>query len=430
MTLSTDQQAAADAVLKFLIDTEQKEMVVEGYPGCGKSFLTKYLITAIQSSSKLIHLLTNIEGNIDIHCTATTNKAAAVLQSFAEQKATTIHNLLGLKVTNNYSTGKTSLRKTGNYQVVEDSLVIIDEASYIDKHLLKLIRESTHNCKVLYVGDRYQLTAIHETVCPVFTQITDRAVLTGSERFEKDGAIATLGAQFRHAIDTGIFPKLLDKDSTGVIQRISGAEFKQLVNTEFSQRDLPDNHAKVLAWSNAKVRQYNDHIRKLYTDSQEFLIGERVVTNKPIFYQKPRSKFKKTMYSTEAMATVTGIKEGEEFNIKGWWIILDYKTRVFQPREQWMVKSYIKELTIKAKQTGDWTTYFNVIEFFGDLRAIHAATVYKAQGSTYDTVFVDLNDIGKCNQPNVVARMLHVAVTRAAKKLYLYGELPHKYSGV
>jgi len=428
MALSNDQKAAADSVLKFLMNGTQKEMVIEGFPGCGKSYLTKYLIDAVRSSTKLINLITNSKGDIDIHCTATTNKAAKVLGDMAGMSATTIHGLLGLKVTNNFNTGATSLKKTGNYQVLQDSLVIVDEASYTDKHLLKLIRESTLRCKVLYIGDRYQLTAIQETECPVFTEIPLKAELTGSERFEADGAISKLGAGFRHAIDTGIFPVIPQDDGTGTIQRVTGPEFQQLIEAEFGQKFLPENHAKIVAWSNNKVRQYNDYVRSLHTSSLAFLVGETVVTNKPIFGYV--NKQHKTIYSTESLAEVTDVDSGNEHGLDGWWIELDHKHRVFQPEHQWQVKALLKQERNVAKNQGNWVNFFALQEFFTDLRAVHAATVYKAQGSTYDKVFIDLTDIGKCNQPMVVARMLHVAVTRAASKIYLYGELPAKYTGL
>ena len=43
--------------------------------------------------------------------------------------------------------------------------------------------------------------------------------------------------------------------------------------------------------------------------------------------------------------------------------------------------------------------------------------------STYDKVFVDLDDISKCNSGNTIARMLYVACSRPKSKLYLIGDL-------
>ncbi len=57
-------------------------------------------------------------------------------------------------------------------------------------------------------------------------------------------------------------------------------------------------------------------------------------------------------------------------------------------------------------------------------------SIHKSQGSEYDTVFVDLTNIGKCRVPSDVARMCYVSITRASKQVILYGSLPPKYCGV
>ena len=60
---------------------------------------------------------------------------------------------------------------------------------------------------------------------------------------------------------------------------------------------------------------------------------------------------------------------------------------------------------------------------FPDLRTRAAATVYKAQGSTHDSVFIDLDDIGKCRNDNLLARMLYVAISRARSQVLLTGDI-------
>ena len=52
-----------------------------------------------------------------------------------------------------------------------------------------------------------------------------------------------------------------------------------------------------------------------------------------------------------------------------------------------------------------------------------ASTVNKAQGSTYDTVYLDLNDIGKCQDRDQVNRMLYVGVSRAKHKVVFTGDI-------
>ena len=61
---------------------------------------------------------------------------------------------------------------------------------------------------------------------------------------------------------------------------------------------------------------------------------------------------------------------------------------------------------------------------FCDLRPIHSSTVHKAQGSTYQTVYVDLTDIGRNTRKDVLLRLLYVALTRSRGDVVVTGELP------
>jgi hypothetical protein len=83
-----------------------------------------------------------------------------------------------------------------------------------------------------------------------------------------------------------------------------------------------------------------------------------------------------------------------------------------------------------GKNGGGWVDYYHLKNNFPDLRQRDAATTHKAQGSTYDTVFIDLSDISTCHQPNTVARMLYVAFSRARTRVFLYGQLAPKYGGI
>jgi exodeoxyribonuclease-5 len=60
------------------------------------------------------------------------------------------------------------------------------------------------------------------------------------------------------------------------------------------------------------------------------------------------------------------------------------------------------------------------------LRPIHASTVHRSQGSTYEKVFVDLTDIGRSTRRDVLLRLLYVALTRSRGDVYVTGELPDR----
>jgi exodeoxyribonuclease-5 len=95
----------------------------------------------------------------------------------------------------------------------------------------------------------------------------------------------------------------------------------------------------------------------------------------------------------------------------------------------------IANMAKKAKKEGKdtearnhWKKYFEIKESWLDLRAVYASSVHKSQGSTYETVFIDLADIGANWDAISVARLMYVAVSRASKKVVCYGRLPNRYT--
>jgi len=432
MTLSVDQQAVADQFMVFLKDPKESEMVIEGYPGCGKSYLTKFLIDAIRAKNTLTQLIAPGQSEIKVYCTATTNKAAAVLADLSGQEACTIHSLLGLKVSNNFSDGTTSLRRTGRVDVIQNSIIFIDEGSQANRQLMKFVRDGTMNCKVVWIGDRYQTTTVGDTTCPVFSDIPLKGVLTGSQRFKASGAVARLAAQYRACIDAGATPAsfpIIKPDGVEIFHH-SGADFQDKINNTFTSLTTPEGEAKVLAYSNNKVREYNKYIRRLHTADIGFQVGERVVTNQPIMV-KIRSR--QITMPTETISKVTSITSGKEHDVPGWWVVLNNDIKAFQPESHQQVDTWLKQLAKEAKDKSSnvtWSKFFEVKEFFADLRPVYSSTVHKAQGSTYKKVFMDLSDIGRCTQAETAARILLVAFTRTSGEVHLYGQLPARYGGV
>ena len=74
-----------------------------------------------------------------------------------------------------------------------------------------------------------------------------------------------------------------------------------------------------------------------------------------------------------------------------------------------------------------WDRYFKIKNSFPDLRSVAASTIHKAQGSTYDSVIVDLSDIGRCTIKSQTARMQYVALSRPKTRIYIRGHLPERY---
>lgn len=402
--------------MDFLLNSNSNEMVIDGFPGVGKTTLVEHILMAARARAKMMKLLTDQDQHLNVYLTATTNKAANVLADMVGEEGMSIHSLLGLRPVPDFHTGKVNLKASNSPRQIDNALIIIDEASMENMELLEIVRNRTQHCKVIHVMDRYQLAPIGEDHCPVSTHVKKQARLQIPQRY--GGEIAKLGTQFRHAIDTGEFNPIIPN---GVeIIKADGPTFKAMVDNAFNGKQGVD-HSRIICWTNDKVKQYNHYTRNLVTQSEFFEPGEMVITNKPILDRK------KTTYSTDSIVQITHVDSriGEEYGVKGIWYTLAGSVEVFQALNQYDVKQRL-DATAKSR---DWATHYMLKEFFGDLRSVNSCTTHKSQGSTYDIAFIDLDDIGKCRKPIDVARMLNVASTRASQQVVYYGDLPAKYGG-
>lgn len=418
ITLTDDQQLAADEFIDFLLDPKQKYQVIQGAAGSGKSFLIKYLIDNFEAQCKAHRALLSqtADGELPVLLTATTNKAVAVVKEFAKMNVRTIHSVLGLKVINDFKTGKTKLQKTKEHEEITDTLIIIDEASFMDNPLFEILDKSTPGCKVLLVGDQYQLAPVGQTLSVMETLQCPKAMMNKIMR--NSGIIMQTGQQFRNTVKSGTFSPILY--SNYELMHADGPTFQKLVNDAYLDPEYTSHKAKILGWTNLKVQEYNSYIRGIKELPPAFQEGETVVTNNPIVLSGG-------VIPVDSEVIITSVDEEDMLhNIHGRWVTINHSHTAFLPNNFHEVKMALKRLA-KAKK---WKEFFGIKDTWLDLRSVYASSIHKSQGSTYETVFVDLTDIGKNWIPSDVARLLYVAISRASKKVVCYGQLPGKYSGV
>lgn len=415
MTPSQDQENALDFVMQFLADPKEEEMAISGPAGTGKTVLTNWIVDRARNLG-LLRLLTSDYIEKDVWLTSTTNKAAKVLWETTGEPTMTIHSLLKLKVINDFMTGKTKLQRTDGSDVIQNAIIIVDEASMIDESLLKMIRAMTFECKVIYIGDEYQLAPVFETSCPVFREVKNQVKLTHIQRQVAGSPIIQFADGFRNALDTGEFPAI--QSHGNAVQLLPGADFQTKIDEHFASMGHV-NSDRVVAWTNERVHQYNDYIRHFHFSDKAPQLGEQLLTNQPIIVNGSIT------YSIDQIATVTDVWEDDLHDIQGWKVELDQRVKVFQAKERYEVKHLIKRFAAQK----DWPMYFAAKEQFADLRPIYSNTVNKSQGSTYDTVFIDVTNIGKNNKNSDLARLMYVATTRASQQVYLTGKLPSRVYG-
>ena len=415
LTLSAGQQAVENRFVQFLADPNEPVLVIRGYSGTGKSTLVHTLLDNLPKYIKAMKMIDDQYEVPPIQLTATTHKAAENFSQITGMDVSTIHSFLGLRLNTDYTTGAKTLvpREEGkkfNY------LIFIDEASYIDQYTLGLIFKQAINCKIVFIGDPAQLLMPRCSIAPAFMAGFPEAALTETMRQLVNGVpqanpITELATQFRHTVETGEWPTKVNVDGQ-YVQWLPRADFMKAIEAEFTRPDWSYKSSKVLAWTNNCVIDYNKHIRALLKGDPALQVGDYVENNQYVTTGNKAIK-------TDQTVLITDIEEIESIHgVLGNWIELDKVIRVFHPRD----RSQKNKVAAKLRAEGNYAEA-NKVDNWIDLRAVFAQTINKAQGSTYDKVYIDLDDIKKCNMGNLIARMLYVGISRARLQVILTGDI-------
>lgn len=421
-SMNQGQKKAFGEVLDFLRDPNRKEHRLSGGPGTGKSFfISKVVLDILQVAGKDCGLDT-------IKVTATTNQAAAVLEAAIpemEGEISTIYSAMNLRLAENWSTGETTIRPTRNWAVQDRTLFIIDEASMVNSVLMQYLMDgTTSKCKILYVGDKDQLNPVKESVSPVFSKNISESVLTQPVRNAEQPALMDLVSKARETVNTGKFFKI--EAVPGVIDLVNGPQLKGVLERTYHE----ENHKKrILGYTNDTVIAYNEFCRELRGYEEPLVEGEIVVNN-----TAAELTYQDRLYTGQVLEVVE--KRATRYEDT---LLKDHSFKVFDLLVKDVVTGVAKEVTSFAdpiertkliKRLAGmkaWERYFRVKNKFPDLRHTSASTTHKAQGSTYDEVIVDLNDISDCTNKDQTARLLYVALSRPKHRIYVRGELDERY---
>lgn len=417
IVLTADQTNALDSIYSFIGDPAETVFVLEGYSGCGKSTLVSLFLERLPAYMKTLRLIDPSAKEYEVVLTATTNKAAENLAHITGQEVRTIHSYLGLRVDQNFQTGVTKLTPR-NATTQTGAIVIIDEASKVDRDLLALIFQRTSQCKILFVGDPAQLIQFGTTSAPVFTAKFPGAALTQVVRqpkpeggLEEIHPITALATQFRDTVNGGAWPTF--KPDGFHIQHMSREDFLAEAEKEFGRPNWRHADSKMLAWTNRCVIGLNHYLRNLIKGDPDFQVGDYAICNSFIAAGKKALK-------TDQLVEITSISDDVVvLGVLGNRFTVDHTAEFFMPKTLASKNLRLRE----AKSSGDYDAVAKIETTWIDLRAANASTVDKAQGSTHDKVFIDLDDVAKCNSGNQLARMMYVGVSRARHHVYLTGDL-------
>lgn len=425
LTLTQEQEAARKGFTQFILNKNQHSYVLSGFAGTGKTTLVKYLLEQLPDIERTARLLQPTFTMYDVCVTATTNKACSVLQESlggdrAEYTVTTIHSLLQLVVSYFVKERKHELapRKGTENFLLQNKIVLIEEASFIGLTLLSWIRKRTQNCKIFYIGDPGQLLEVGSTYSPVFAAQLPTDQLTEIVRQAKGNPIIELATNFRNVLETGKFFSF--KPDGKYIRHLPREEFDKEVVAEFTANSWNDAKSRILTWTNKGAISYNDGLSKIKKGTSAIRAGDYCVVNN-------FTNICGNSFAAESIIRINNTSPMEYMGVKGTEVILnDEGLWGFCPDEYLTIPKIARNMEREFPGADQDEISHYIAQFIGrwiDLRAAYSCTVNKSQGSTYDRVYIDLDDIKKCNNGLHLARLLYVGTSRARYQVTFTGDI-------
>lgn len=446
----TDGQRECLDGLESLIDSpNNNKMLIKGYAGTGKTYLITYFIKDILRKT-----------NKKVALTAPTNKAVSVLGDYIGRegvKLSTIHSLMGLRGSIGKD-GSMQFKQIDDIKVAEYDIIVIDEASMINDELLignkriKGLFELVENLttKVIFVGDGAQIPPVgsvdsipmsidgrlnHEILMGELTEVvrqgTDNPIIDLVTKVRDNLRRDCLIPVKRDMVNEGNGVKFLEHEDLDYYLRKYYTSSKSKEDAGF---------VKVIAWRNKTVDAINKRIRTMiYGDAPKICKGERLIATDLIV----SSSGEEILYTVNSEFTV------EEYIIKNTTYdgatIKCYRAKVFNydydgekvikeidivhedsEKDFNLIRSYYKS-EAKGAKSGSfnsskyWQEFYQIRQYYADVKYGYAVSAHKSQGSTYTNVFVISDDIDA--NFNIVERnrIKYTAFTRPSNRLFIVG---------
>lgn len=433
MNLTDEQKKVYSHLLGFLHSNKQA-IIIDGSGGVGKSFMVNYICNNLIEDYKCSCQISGKNPKYRfIIPTATTNKACESLSQYLKTTVQTIHNYLGLVVFDDYETGETSVVPSRSYRTRHNEVILIDEASMINQDTFNFIRSSLRdNCKVIYVGDKYQLPPINEKISQIYLQDYEELSLTKLLRASNQELI-DINKAARELVINGI--KIPVKEGLN-IHFLNDTTAPNYIINNFKN---PDHNNLICCYTNKAVIAYNNYCKRIRGIKSPYVKGEHYICNN-VVHTLGKGNVQAVIFHVEDECKITDIdfhpqqvKIYDNFFLDGYKATIENlscgsKFVVYLPLD---IDEHLERIKVMKKKALDdkeyWKIYYALKDSFPDIRPRDAKTIHKAQGSSVDDVFIDLNDLSRCHDDNVFRRLLYVAISRARKNIYFYGDLSNGY---
>lgn len=417
-TPTDEQQLAVEQIIAWFTSKLSSFYVLKGYAGTGKSYLMGHLAK------------TGLAKPSEICFTAPTNKAVKVLRAYLNEaglqecQTATIYSLLGLSLQANGEVKELTKRENIT-PLTMFKLIVVDEASMVNKFLMEAVEEASTKFKVpfLFMGDPAQLPPIGETSTPVWA-LTDQSQLTKVMRY--GNSMLDLATSIRNVVDHP-FPSVQIATAPPVYRLEKPEWFGKVVeNLEL----FKSGDAKIIAWRNITVDAYNRFIRDQIFGLSKARRNIWLPTDKIVATSILKNLDDEIFMRTDEEATILKIHPGQhprfkEFEI--WNLLVEDENRrkvmirTLTPAGQSALNNKLNELSSEAKggKKYKWREFWQLKEAFNEVRHSYAITSHRSQGSSYLKTFVDLTDIMLNRNRSEAFRSLYVACTRQRQEIYI-----------
>ena len=467
INFTKDQQIAIDGILDFIAKPFSKNDYIVGLIGAGgtgKTFITNYIINNCKLSSSVIK------------CTSSTHKACRIFSEALNGKTVdTIQSTFGLRLDlklEDFNPANPQFNPTATPKLNNINLLLIDESSMLPAKLVTFICNKCKELriKIIFIGDDSQLAPVNEKESIAFKRCNKLYKLTEIIRQDSKNPIKDLLNMLRKDINDKSFTFLsYIMKNKGIINYNEKGEgfticdinkFKELININFSNEEYTKNidMYRVVAYTNNCVSSWNNYIRNNIIKNAD----KSIITKNDLImsYETIVNEFMEVIINNSEEYIINDIVNfvDNTYGFKGFLIKfqLVHGGKITKPlfildhTDRSTILAYynaLNDLINDAKNaTGGtrvkkWKKYYdfkksyllasniiskdNKILYKRDIDYGFSITAHKSQGSTYDVVFVDINDMifdkNKLmyNDINDMLRRLYVACSRARKELIL-----------
>ncbi len=426
----SSQHEAFQNIVKKLEDIIATGMVwdnivsLSGAAGTGKTYLTTKLVE-------------RLENKFHITITAPTHKALQVLrknlikENIDNVETKTLQSFLNLRLVTDFDKGTQKFEplKSKMKDTTKTDILIVDESSMISQDLYDYIVAAIEQQRikaVLFVGDEYQLLPVDNLYNKIFN-IKTKYKLDRIVRQAKGSYIISMATKARNIIKSKKYISLeAFFDDVSFNGNIEFFDDQEVFHNDFCTPENWSKKDKVIAsFTNSSVDHHNRIIRAKYWEAKNQADIPALLKDDKLILQQANIIDEKVVHQNSDIVQLSYAKKSYHNALQiDFWDCKDLRNKPFKvidPASKERFKSVLQKLANDARceknyglRTKKWKLFFTIKETFIDVKYTYASTIHKLQGSTYDTVYIDLREIENMKDKDMMFRLLYVAMTRAS----------------